>query len=100
MSDPFAEIGRPWWERPQARKTRYAPKRLAMMAAVFGGLVNFALSGRHELATSILVSAVAVAPAAVIEAWYKHRHRRQAERLFVLPEYQPIGVEVSRVGKA
>jgi hypothetical protein len=89
MPDPFAEEQGPWW-RYLWRKDRktYAPKPVVYVLGALGGFIGLALPHPHHDAAAIagLVGALAAVPVALVERWYKRRHRREEEQLFVLPE--------------
>ncbi|HTA13024.1 MAG TPA: hypothetical protein VK765_06345 [Solirubrobacteraceae bacterium] len=42
----------------------------------------------------MIAATVAALPAGLIESWYKRRHRREEEQLFVLPEAQRVTTRV------
>jgi hypothetical protein len=52
------------------------------------------LPSHHSLAVGALAGAVAALPAGLIESWYKRRHRREEEQLFVLPADQGVTTKV------
>ncbi len=91
MSDPFAEEPIPWWPRfvHNDRRT-YAPRSVTFAIGFVAGIVAWTLPSHHSFATGVLAAAVTAAPAGFVESWYKRRHRREAEQLFVLPEAQRI----------
>ncbi|MGP0100201.1 MAG: hypothetical protein ACLPUT_01075 [Solirubrobacteraceae bacterium] len=49
------------------------------------GMVGWTLPSHHSFAAGALAAAAAALPAGLIESWYKRRHRREEEVLFVLP---------------
>jgi hypothetical protein len=48
-------------------------------------MVGWTLPSHHSFAVGALAAAGAALPAGLIESWYKRRHRREEEQLFVLP---------------
>jgi hypothetical protein len=95
VSDPFAEQPTPWWRRLKRGDRRtYAPKRVAAVASAIGGTALWILPHHHSLAVALLAATVAALPAGLIESWYKRRHRREEEQLFVLPETQRVTTRV------
>jgi hypothetical protein len=58
------------------------------VAAAIAGSVGVATPHHHSLGLAMIGVAVAALPAGLIESWYKRRHRREDEQLFVLPEAQ------------
>jgi hypothetical protein len=95
MSDPFAEDATPWWRRLKREDRRtYAPRPVAAGACFVGGIVVFALPSHDSFAAGALVGAAAALPAGLIESWYKRRHRREGEVLFVLPTDQQVATKV------
>lgn len=59
-------------------------------ASFVAGMVGWTLPSHHSFAVGVLAAAVAVLPAGLIESWYKQRHRREEEVLFVLPTDQQV----------
>jgi hypothetical protein len=59
-------------------------------AGVVGGIVGSSLPGHHSFAMGALAAAAVALPARLIESWYKRRHRREEEQLFVLPSDQRV----------
>jgi hypothetical protein len=95
MSDPFAEEATPWWRllKRDDRRT-HAPKSLAVGAGFVGGIVVLALPNHHSFAVGALAGAATALPAGLIESWYKRRHRREEEQLFVLPTDQQVATKL------
>jgi hypothetical protein len=95
MSDPFAEEPIPWWRRfvHDDRRT-YAPRSATFAIGFVAGLVALTLPSHHSLATGVLAAAATVAPAGLVETWYRQRHRREEEQLFVLPEAPQIVTKI------
>jgi hypothetical protein len=58
------------------------------------GISGLTLPPHHSLAVGVLAAAVAILPAGLIESWYKRRHRREDEQLFVLPEDQRVTTKI------
>lgn len=95
MSNPFAEEPIPWWRRLVQRDRRtYAPRSITFALGVLAGFVGLTLPTHHSFATGVLAAAATVAPAGLIETWYKRRQRREEEQLFVLPDAPPIATTV------
>jgi hypothetical protein len=95
MSDPFAEEPVPWWRRfVRGDRRSHTPKSVTFTIGVVAGMVALALPSHHSLAMRVLGVAVTTAPAGLVESWYKGRHRREQEQLFVLPEAQPIATKI------
>jgi hypothetical protein len=88
MVDPFAEEHTPWWRRQTLwkRKPQDTPKRVARVLAVSGGFVVWALPHHRSMVVAILAGAVVAVPGALVERWYKQRHRQREEQLLVLPD--------------
>jgi hypothetical protein len=91
VSDPFAEDATPWWQRlvREDRRT-HAPKQVTAAAGFLGGMVGWTLPSHHSFAVGALAAAGTALPAGLIESWYKRRHRREEEQLFVLPTDQRV----------
>jgi hypothetical protein len=53
-----------------------------------------ALPSHHSFAVGALAAAAVALPAGLIESWYKRRHRREEERLFVLPADQRVTTKI------
>jgi len=68
------------------KRPRHSPKRTARAAGFVGGLVVYLLPHHHSLAVAVLAGALSVWPGMLVERWYRQRHRREEERLFVLPD--------------
>jgi hypothetical protein len=105
MSDPFAEEPIPWWRRfvHNDRRT-YAPRSVTFAIGFVAGIVGLTLPSHHSLATAALAGAVTAAPAGLVENWYKRRHRREEEQLFVPPEAKRITTNIearrARLGRS
>jgi len=86
MSDPFAEEPVPWWRRfVHSSRHTYAPRSVTVTVGFVAGVVGLGLPGHLSLATGVLAATVIAVPAGLVEGWYKRRHRREEEQLFVLP---------------
>lgn len=86
MSDPFAEEPIPWWRRFVRNNRRtYAPRSVTFAIGFVAGFAGLTLPTHHSLATGVLAAAVTVAPAGLVEMWYRRRDRREDEQLIVLP---------------
>jgi hypothetical protein len=59
-------------------------------AGFVAGIVGSTLQSHHSFAVGALAAAGAALPAGLIETWYKRRHRREEEQLFVLPADQRV----------
>lgn len=96
MSDPFAEKPVPWFKRIIGKdRTSHAPKRAARVVSGLSGLAVYLLPAHHHsVALVVLAGIIMFVPAVVIETWYKRRHRRESEQLFVLPESPPVRASV------
>ncbi len=95
MSDPFAEEPIRWWRRfvHNDRRT-HAPRSVTLAIGFVAGVVALTLPSHHSFATGVLAAAVTAVPAGLVESWYKRRHQREEEQLFVLPETQRITTKV------
>lgn len=89
MADPFGEAPEPWWRRMWRReRSASAPKGYAFAAGGVGSIAAFSLAqvpGIDHGAKVVLCALVTGLPPLLLETWWKPRHRRAAEQLFVLP---------------
>lgn len=70
-----------------------APKRWVRVASGLGGVVGWAMPHSHGVEHWILFVVFASAtllPAYLVEAWWKRRRKREAERIIVLPSSAQI----------
>jgi hypothetical protein len=91
MSDPFAERQTPWWQRIWRRDQRdRVPKRYAVPASSVGPIVALTINthGMDIVTKIVLGFALFMALPALVEIWWKQRHRRVDERLLVFPDEQ------------
>ena len=90
MPNPFGEPPLPLWRRMWKRRdsSARAPKRYSGPATGVGALMAFGVAGIHGMAHAtrpLFVAVVTVLPALAVEAWWKRRSRRHAERLMIGP---------------
>jgi hypothetical protein len=95
MSNPFAEEPIPWWRRFVRNDRRtYAPRPVVLAIGFIAGLVGLTLPSHHSFVTGAVAAAATAVPAGLVESRYRRRHRWEGERLFVLPEAQPITTKI------
>lgn len=95
MSNPFAEEPIRWWRRfVHSDRRKYAPRSVTFALGLLAGFVGLTLPTHHSFVTGVLAAAAAVAPAGLVETWYKRRQRREEEQLFVLPDAPPIATTI------
>lgn len=88
MANPFGEQPRPLWRRmwQQPDRSKRAPRRYAATAGGLGAVIGLAVAGMHGMdhwTRALLVGAVTVLPALLVETWWKQRSRRRDERLMI-----------------
>ncbi len=77
-----------------AIRVPYAPRSVTFALGLLAGFVGLTLPTHHSFVTGVLAAAAAVAPAGLVETWYKRRQRREEEQLFVLPDAPPIATTI------
>jgi len=71
-----------------ANSPKHAPKRQLTIAGMIGPVAVWFVSPPHTLIGALGVALLFAGPSALVEAWWKARHRRREEQLLPRPEHQ------------